>query len=154
MRFSTLMGGVALVAATIFGGAANASTLDFVQLANAGEGGVLSNFSLGGFTVTAHGSNADGGGNVPAGFNSSFGSPYAYLDAGGGMGVCQALTQSNQCTPSDDDNVTGSSPGHTEILSLNFNHQAWVSDLTFKADGHNFQFDATDAIDISIDGIS
>ena len=134
---------------------ANATVLDFVALANSGEKAVLGDFSLGGFTVTAHGSNADPiTGNVPAGFDGSFTNPYAYLDKGAGMGVCQNITATLQCTPSSDDNVTGANPGVIEILSTSFNQAVKVTNLIFKAEGHTFLFDATDVIDISIDGLT
>ena len=153
MKKLALAAGMAGLAISLSCGTANATVLDFVALANSGEKAVLGDFSLGGFTVTAHGSNAVGG-NVPAGFDASFTNPYAYLDKGGGMGVCQNITATLQCTPSSDDNVTGANLGVIEILSTSFNQAVKVTNLIFKADGHTFLFDATDAIDISVDGLT
>lgn len=56
---------------------------------------------------------------------------YAYMDKGNaGLGVCKALTSSNQCTPSSDDNVTGDST-YYEYLVFVFNEAVTISKLWF-----------------------
>ena len=68
------------------------------------------------------------------------GPTYAYFDRyGAGIGVCQNLS-GTQCTPSDDDNITGPSQyrGAAEILTLGFNSQTTtgLADLLFRNEGH------------------
>jgi len=70
---------------------AHANTIDFLTLANISEKG-FGNLASSEFSVIG---TKDG--------NSAF----AYFDSGdAGLGVCGALTSSNQCNPSSDDNVT------------------------------------------------
>ncbi len=109
-----------------------------------GEKAVQSTFDLGGFTITAHG------------FNSTVGTgdftngPYAYFDGdNAGIGVCQEINSTKQCTTASDDNVTGNSP--TEILSISFNQAVRVSSY-FRNDGHTPNFGTNKYIDVSVGG--
>lgn len=132
------------VAAGLLAAPAMAVTLDFVDYTDnvVGERAVISNFNLGGLTVTAHGTNNTAGGGT---FASG---PWAYLDAGNaGMGVCQNLN-GTQCSPASDDNVTGNNP--TEILSLSFATATTIEDAFFRNDGHTPNFGANAMIDVAI----
>lgn len=52
---------------------------------------------------------------------------YAYMDENNaGMGVCTNLTESKQCNPSNDDNVSSG-----EFLRLFFNQDVFIDSLTF-----------------------
>ena len=140
-------------------GSASAATLNFTQYIDtvAGEKSVISDFALGGYTVSAHGSTVLGAADpVPAGFADYSSDPQAYFDFGAaGIGVCRT-TVATQCSPASDDNVTGPGVpgGPIEILSVGFNAAVAVTDLIFKTEGHNFAFTAGDLIDISTDGIT
>lgn len=94
---------------------ANATTFDFVSMANTAEKG-FSTLSLtgAGFTLAITG--------------TKFGSAaFAYLDAGhGGLGVCGVLTGSLQCNPASDDNVTGG-----DVLSFVFNKAVTIDSIWF-----------------------
>ncbi|MCR8724068.1 VPLPA-CTERM sorting domain-containing protein [Frigidibacter sp. ROC022] len=105
-------------------GAAQAATLDFMGYANSGEKGVANGTMISSpffdgetvtFSATASGNDA-----------------YAYFDAGdAGLGVCKSLTQSDQCTPSSDDNVT-----YGEAVTIAFDGLRTLSDILFRAEGH------------------
>ena len=99
-------------------------------------------------TITAYGSTAGSltYSGTPTGTNATpgaIGSAYGYFDSGGaGIGVCRGLS-GTQCSPSDDDNITGpnvppnlNSP--VEILSLGFSdtETTGLADLLFRAEGH------------------
>jgi len=96
---------------------ANATTFDFVSMANnpPGERGFSTLTLTGtGFTVDITGTN-------------SLGAAYAYLDADhGGLGVCGVLASSKQCNPSDDDNVTAG-----EILKMTFDKSVTINSIWF-----------------------
>lgn len=119
---------------------ASAATFDFIALENViGEQGA-SSFTLsdGRLFVTA------------TGLNTSSGAPYfAYLDGPyggpGGLGVCQNLTSSMQCTPSSDDNIT-----FDESLKLSFNQPVTIDLLTLRNGDHNQNFLGN--FELSIDG--
>ena len=88
---------------------AQATTIDFLSLANGNEMG-FSSFATSEFSATA---TKDG--------NSAF----AYLDSGdAGLGVCGVLTRSKQCNPSSDDNVTDG-----EFLTFTFLQDTLVTGL-------------------------
>lgn len=138
---------------------ASAAVLNFTQYIDtvAGEHSVVSDFNLGGFTVSAHGSTVLGANDpVPVGFANYATDPQAYFDYGSaGIGVCRT-TVATQCSPASDDNVTGPNTpgGPIEILSVGFNAAVAVTNLLFKTEGHNFGFTAGDKIDISTDGVT
>ncbi|HHH45249.1 MAG TPA: VPLPA-CTERM sorting domain-containing protein [Gammaproteobacteria bacterium] len=123
----------ALICGTTF---AQADSFDFLALGNSNERGYAGfTHSAGGISVEATGSSADGK------------TPYfAYLDSGNaGLGVCKALTASNQCTPSSDDNVT-----FNELLRLDFNRTVTLSEILFVNGSHGTTFSGT--FDLVIDG--
>lgn len=104
---------------------ANATTFDFVSMANPfhavsnptgiGEQG-FSTLSLSGtgFTVAITGTKGSG-------------AAFAYLDAGhGGLGVCGVLTSTKQCNPGNDDNVTTG-----EVLKLTFSNAVTINSIWF-----------------------
>jgi PEP-CTERM motif len=67
----------------------------------------------------------------------------AYLDSyfegrPGGLGVCQHLTSTNQCTPSDDDNLTTN--GHTEVLILTFSQEVTITQILIQNGLHDTDF--------------
>jgi len=75
---------------------------------------------------------------------------YAYLDGNSaGMGVCKSLTDGNQCTPSNDDNLTTG-----EILGLSWATDMVLNSVSFRGEGHpsDPQFDVGDYFDYSVDG--
>lgn len=114
----------------------NAAIFDFKALGNANERG-YSTFvhSVDGIQLSASGSSPDG--SIPY---------YAYLDSGNaGLGVCQNLTSSNQCTPSSDDNVT-----YLENLILAFDQEVNIEQTTFVNGSHGTSF--LGSFDLSIDG--
>ncbi|MGZ3236540.1 MAG: PEP-CTERM sorting domain-containing protein [Burkholderiaceae bacterium] len=97
--------------------AAQATTIDFVSLANhpPGElGAPMMNFNVGGAVLT-----------ITAGYNTSTANDY--LDSGhGGLGVCKVLDVNRQCAPSDDDNVTVG-----EYLLFSFDRNVTISNMWF-----------------------
>lgn len=59
---------------------------------------------------------------------------YAYMDKGNaGLGVCKALDSSDQCTPSSDDNVTGTTGDNSyyEYLLFEFNEAVTITGMWF-----------------------
>jgi hypothetical protein len=67
----------------------------------------------------------------------------AYLDSyfegrPGGLGVCQHLDSHNQCTPSDDDNLTTN--GHTEVLILTFSQEVTMTQILIRNGLHDTDF--------------
>jgi PEP-CTERM motif len=109
---------------------AQASSIDYGALANlpGGEQGYPNplGFSLivDGITVTA-----------TAGLSTD----NVYLDGyfegrPGGLGVCQQLDASNQCTPSDDDNLTMN--GHIEELILTFSQPVTITEILIRNGWH------------------
>ena len=136
---SLLAGGAMLFAASTSHATTVLNFVDYIDNV-VGEFGVQSTFSLGGVTVTAHGFNST------VGVGSFTSGPYAYFDRGNaGIGVCQVLTASKQCSPSNDDNVTSG-----EILSLSFDKSIVISDLFFRDDGHVPNFATGKNIDVAI----
>lgn len=122
-----------------FADVADGGPVSWTSVTGTGEAGYASfMMTVGGITVTATASNMSGAG-----------SPFVYLDSksGGrpaGMGVCQTLTGSAQCTPSGDDNITTG-----EILTLAFSTTVTLDGASFRdadhfasfAAGDQFQFD-------------
>lgn len=113
------------LAACLMGGAAAAAQLNFLAEGNTYERGelsgyVLNNANTGGLAVT-----------LTSNFNP-------YFDAGNaGLGVCKVLTSSKQCDPSNDDNVTGSTPGFAdEWVQLGFETAVNIKDLVFRGTNH------------------
>ena len=130
----------ASLCAFLMSGSAMAATLNFTSYIDttAGEKAVVQDFSLGGYTISAHGSTVtSASAPVPVGFaDYSAGTSQAYFDRGGaGIGVCRNVV-GTQCSPANDDNVTGPNTpgGPIEILSLAFDKAVTVSELIFKAE--------------------
>lgn len=77
---------------------------------------------------------------TPGGFGPAFPTANPYFDAGNaGLGVCKVLTQSRQCSPASDDNVT-----EGEAVALVFREadgfttkSFHIEDLTFRDANHN-----------------
>ena len=116
---------------------ANAAIFDYLSLANGNERGYIT------FTHTVDGIQANATGRSADGSTAYF----AYMDSGNaGLGVCQALTSSNQCTPSSDDNVT-----YLESLILTFDQEVNIESISFINGDHgtNFLGDFNLAIDDS-----
>lgn len=126
---------------------AQAFSVDYVALAAGNEAGYqFHSYTNAGVTVTASGTSVGDnyGDNTP--------DYYAYLDdlSGGqpaGLGVCKSLSNSAQCTPSSDDNVT-----YNEALTLNFSQDVTLSNIVFRNGNHGTTFTAGDGLlDISVD---
>ena len=123
----------------------NAATFDFVAEADkpydagvAGEQGFATyKLEAGGIKLEATG---------------KFGSQaaFAYLDKGNaGLGVCKILSGStNQCNPSNDDNVT-----LDETLILTFDQIVSLDEVTFRDGGHHQTFAKDALFELTIDGI-
>lgn len=134
-------------------GSAGAVTLDFIgHIDNvSGERAIEASPSLNPFSsayvpiaTTALGYS----GNASTGITGD--SPYAYFDRGqAGIGVCKAITSSNQCTPSSDDNLTVG-----EILGLSWSGNYLLESLSFRGEGHpnDPSFGANDYFYYSLDG--
>lgn len=91
-----------------------------------------------GLEVLATGQNTGG---------SSSGAPYAYLDAydagwPAGLGVCQVLNSSQDCSPNNDDNITGTS-SFAEMLTLTFSEAVLLTDVLFRDADHYSLTDGT-----------
>jgi len=114
----------------------NAAIFDFKALGNANERGYVTFVhTVDGIQLSASGSSPDG--SIP--YN-------AYLDSGNaGLGVCQNLTSSYQCTPSSDDNVT-----YLENLILTFDQEVNIEQTTFVNGSHGTNF--LGSFDMTIDG--
>lgn len=135
----------AIAAALVLPTAVNATTFNFAAIADGdasygiagGERGAAAfTFVKDGISVTASGFAT---GNPSTAYN-------AYLDSGNaGLGVCQALTSSNQCTPSSDDNVT-----FGESLMLVFDQVVSIDTTTFVNGNHGTNFNGNFVL--SIDG--
>lgn len=84
---------------------------------------------------------------IATGFNGINNDNYfAYLDADyAGLGVCQNITDADQCTPSSDDNVT-----FEETLKLVFNQKVTIASTTFVNGNHDINFDGD--FKLTIDG--
>lgn len=148
-----LIAGVMLAVTAAWAGSAGAVTLNFIgHIDNvSGERAVEATPSLNPFSsayvpiaTTAFGY----AGNASSGITGS--TPYAYFDGGqAGIGVCKAITANNQCTPSDDDNLTAN-----EILGLSWAGNYVLQSLSFRGEGHpgDPSFDPTDLFDYSVDG--
>ncbi len=117
--------------------AANAVTLDFVAEAAGDERGVADGtiINFDGLNVT---------------FSATGGSAYfddLWNGNPGGLGVCTNLTNSNQCNPGSDDNVSAG-----EAVTLGFaDGPVDFSNLTFSNDSH-FAVSASDTLLIGING--
>jgi hypothetical protein len=139
-------------AAALSAGSVGATTLDFIKHIDlvSGERAVELNPTLNPFTsvyvpiaTTALGY----AGSAASGIKSA--SPYAYFDGNqAGIGVCQVLS-GNQCSPSNDDNVTSG-----EILGLSWGSDVLLQSLSFRGEAHpnDGPFLATDKFDYSTNG--
>lgn len=94
----------------------HATLLDFASDAHASEQGyALLTYTgwWGDLKITGHASNDDDS------------TQFAYMDSHyGGLGACKDLTASDQCTPSNDDNVT-----HFEWLTFIFDQDVYIKNL-------------------------
>lgn len=100
---------LSMVLALLFAGAANATMISFLDIANSGEYGDTS-LSYGSLDITATKDDA---------------SANPYLDYGtAGLGVCGVLTTGDQCIPGSDDNVT-----EGEYLTFTFSVDTWVKNI-------------------------
>ena len=144
--------GAALGTFFLCGQSANAAvTLDFLAMANAGEQAVEQVPSLNPIlnayvpiATSAFGFNGSSGSTLDQ-MNAS---PYAYLDGNSaGLGVCQTVTTSRQCNPSNDDNVQNG-----EVLGLTWSQDIQVNSLYFRGENHpNDSFVASDTFAVSFD---
>lgn len=129
--------GAALLASLLSVGASKAATFDFVAAASGAEmGGQPLSFSDSGISVDAKGYWTGG----PA---------VAYLDDGGGLGVCHTgLTATFQCIVSSDDNVTA-----METLELTFDRIVTIGSISFKDATHGTGlFGVPDSLILKVDG--
>jgi len=117
-----LLGGA--LGLTLLATGAQAATVDFVAAANGNEGGAEDS-TIGGITISS--------------------SHNAYLDQGGGLGVCKILNGGNQCNPASDDNVTSG-----EWVELSFGSAVTLSNIDFVADGHSGSNTQTDTLNGSM----
>ena len=108
---------------------AQATMIDFLTIANGGEFGDTS-LTYGSLTITG---TKDGNAANP------------YLDSGdAGLGVCGELTVSDQCTPSNDDNVT-----QGEYLTFTFSVDTWVTGLFVNTNHDDVKyFTGTEGVDL------
>ncbi len=140
-HYNTLMVGMLFLFAAIVSlpTTASAAVFDFVAMADKTTSIVAHRFGEKGFAtldVTVGGINLKATGDATVGGatgNDDDAAQFAYLDKGNaGLGVCKDLTGSLQCSPSYDDNVTAS-----EVLTLSFDQQVQIDDITFKDANHN-----------------
>ena len=116
----------AVAAVTASFASANAALIDFAAYADTfGERGLQPDeiLTIDGVALSAFG------------FADNFGAPaFAYLDENvAGLGVCQVLDADDQCTPSNDDNVT---EGETLIITF-LNGEVNFTDLIFRQADHS-----------------
>jgi len=119
-----------------------AALFDFAAIADSeGERGFSSYVRTeGGIEVTATGTSVGDADATPDYF--------AYLDSGdAGLGVCKNLTISNQCTPSNDDNLTVD-----ESLSLAFDQVVVIDEILFRNADHGTSFASDADFQVRIDG--
>jgi len=134
--------GAALLASLLSVGVSKAAIFDFVEEAkpaNMGEmGGQPLTFTDGGISVDARGYWTGGAG--PAA---------AYLDGGGGLGVCHTgLTATLQCVVPSDDNVTV-----RETLELIFDRSVTIASISFRDAVHGTAlFDLGETLTLKVDG--
>ena len=120
-------------------GAASAATFDFQNLAEGsgvGEGSWESrgdySGALGDFDDASNTFTVDGICVVATALDDFAGVVHAYLDSGGaGLGVCETVDGSNQCNPSNDDNVDD-----YERLFLTFDQSVSLSSMILRATSH------------------
>ena len=100
-----------LAAGLVFiGSAANATVINFLDIANSGEYGATP-LTYGNLSITGTKNGADA---------------YPYLDSGdAGLGVCGVVTTSLQCNPGSDDNVT-----QGEFLTFTFDVDTMVNSIS------------------------
>ena len=131
-----------------------ASTFNFAAYADGNAAGSIAITGLGEAGYTSFSAtNAIDSLKVTATATDSFGqrAAYAYLDSKAGMpgdaglGVCSVLDGANQCSPSNDDNVTGG-----EAVKLTFNHLVSIDGLKLKDANHGIDFSGF--FDILVDG--
>ncbi len=135
IMIKSLAAAVVIAAGTAM--SAQSATLDFIAEAAGNERGVVD-----GTTITFDGLDVE--------FNSSH---FAYFDdlSGGkpaGLGVCKVLTGSDQCSPSNDDNITAG-----ESVTLSFKGLAvdFMATSFFDAD-HNSLAGSLDTLLIGVNG--
>ncbi|MBL4666367.1 MAG: hypothetical protein JKY04_03235 [Sneathiella sp.] len=128
--------GAALLATLLWSGVTKAATFDFVAAASGSEmGGQPLSFLEGGIGIDARG-------------YWTGGSAVAYLDDGGGLGVCHSgLDGAGECTVSSDDNVTGA-----ETLELTFSEAVTLSSISFRDASHGTAFAVPDSLILKVDG--
>lgn len=132
----TFLMAMAVASVALAAQSAQASIINYGLLGNTspGEGGYLN--SAGGYSLTVDGITV----------SATTGGPHddkAYLDsyfAGrpGGLGVCQDLNSSGECSPSSDDNLTTN--GHTEELILTFSEDVLISEILIRNGQHDTDF--------------
>lgn len=124
----------AAIAAAASLGCANAAYIDFANEADTnGERGLVNGSSITIDGVTMRITSFDIGG-TPGDFFDDVEAYHPYLDAGNaGLGVCKELTQSMQCSPSSDDNVTSDEGLFIEFLSGPLD----ITKLVFRDANHN-----------------
>lgn len=105
-----------------FTSTAQAILFDFKADANVLERGYSTlTYNAGGFKLDITGTAT----------NDDDANQFSYMDFGdAGLGVCKDLTASNQCTPSSDDNVTGSRTGF-ESLHFLFDKNVTIKNIWF-----------------------
>ena len=123
---------------------AGAAIFDFAAIADGDDSYGLMGGEQGAASLTF---TKDGLSVIATGFNGINNDNYfAYLDADyAGLGVCQNITDADQCTPSSDDNVT-----FEETLKLVFNQKVTIASTTFVNGNHNTNFDGN--FKLTIDG--
>ncbi len=121
-------------------------TYNFLTLANANEYGTSILNLAGGLSITA---------TKPVGGNNN--AAFAYLDKGNaGLGVCGMINSSSQCTPSSDDNVTGTAgtaTGDKEFLTFTFAQDTLVNSISVNTNHDPVDYFVTgEQVDLFMDG--
>lgn len=127
-----------LAAALLAAGTAHAARLDFVAEAAGNERGIASGTTLtiDGLDVTFTSSN------FPYFDDLSGGKP-------GGLGVCKTLSQSFQCQPGNDDNITVG-----ESVTLSFAAPQILSEFSFTNADHNNLNGSTRTLLVGLNGVT
>lgn len=135
---------------------ANAAYYNFLAEGNTKEAG-YSTFNTG----TDSASTMQSGLTITASLNDGTTAANAYMDSGGGLGVCKELDTFDQCDPRNDDNQQSSDEyihmvfdDATEILGLTIqgDHQAVVGDGTNTHTYLNYSLDGVVQTAIEISG--
>lgn len=120
-----------LLSFALVASSAQASSIDYGYLAQYVPPGERGYPNPAGFSVTVDG--------ITVTATAGLSTDNAYLDSyfegrPGGLGVCQDLTASYQCTPSDDDNLTMN--GHIEELILTFSEPVTITEILIRNGWH------------------